>query len=334
MSCVPAILFIHRFVKQEWRIMKEDNNEYQNLNDIASFNNPPEYEQDVIFDRSSNDSNRSLLSDKKAIAVIISISLTAVAIVIGIWLSLFANSSKSNINAGEPSKKCVQLRTQVLSAKANLKKIISSQNVHDASEIKSSDFDADFDSVKDAVDDFQSSLNYANDDLKNDISDCPVGASSYDSPSVENKLSNQLDTLSKDADSLKKSSDNLLKTSRTSFGDQLLNLVKKARELVEKAKDLPILAVASKSLENAINDAGNALAKSSNNYQELRQSYQKIKAVISQYEDRIKKVSDRFLSRDGNGYPFDAPHPQDDQGGYIPMGRSQNSESSEQNDQE
>ena len=225
MSCVLAILFIHRFVKQEWRIMKEDNNEYQDLNDIDSFNNPPEYEQDVIFDRSSNDSNRSLLSDKKAIAVIISISLTAVAIVIGIWLSLFANSSKSNINAGEPSKKCVQLRTQVLSAKANLKKII------------------------------------------------------------------------------------------------------------EKAKDLPILAVASKSLENAIYDSGNALAKSSNNYQELRQSYQKIKAVISQYEDRIKKVSDRFLSRDGNGYPFDAPHPQDDQGGYIPMGRSQNSESSEQNDQ-
>lgn len=45
-------------------------------------------------------------------------------------------------------------------------------------------------------------------------------------------------------------------------------------------------------------------------------------------------MSDRFLSRDGNGYPFDAPHPQDDQGGYIPMGRSQNSESSEQNDQE
>ncbi|WP_422118814.1 hypothetical protein HXT25_06285 [Gardnerella sp. DNF00476] len=313
--------------------MKEDNNEYQDLNDIDSFNNPPEYEQDAIFDRSSNDSNRSLLSDKKAIAVIISISLTAVAIVIGIWLSLFAHSS-SNINAGEPSKKCVQLRTQVLSAKANLKKIISSQNVHDASEIKSSDFDAYFDSVKDAVDDFQSSLNYAKDDLKNDILDCPVGASSYDSPSVENKFSNQLDTLSKDADLLKKSSDNLLKTRRTAFGDQLLNLVKKARELVEKAKDLPILAVASKSLENAINDAGNALAKSSNNYQELRQSYQKIKAVISQYEDRIKKMSDRFLSRDGNGYPFDAPHPQDDQGGYIPMGRSQNSESSEQNDQE
>lgn len=313
--------------------MKEDNNEYQNLNDIDSFNNPPEYEQDAIFDRSSNDSNRSLLSDKKAIAVIISVSLIAVAIVIGIWLSLFAHSS-SNINAGEPSKKCVQLRTQVLSAKANLKKIISSQNVHDASEIKSSDFDADFDSVKDAVDDFQSSLNYAKDDLKNDILDCPVGASSYDSPSVENKFSNQLDTLSKDADLLKKSSDNLLKTRRTAFGDQLLNLVKKARELVEKAKDLPILAVASKSLENAINDAGNALAKSSNNYQELRQSYQKIKAVISQYEDRIKKMSDRFLSRDGNGYPFDAPHPQDDQGGYIPMGRSQNSESSEQNDQE
>lgn len=333
MSCVLAILFIHRFVKQEWRIMKEDNNEYQDLNDIDSFNNPPEYEQDAIFDRSSNDSNRSLLSDKKAIAVIISVSLIAVAIVIGIWLSLFAHSS-SNINAGEPSKKCVQLRTQVLSAKANLKKIISSQNVHDAYEIKSSDFDADFDSVKDAVDDFQSSLNYAKDDLKNDILDCPVGASSYDSPSVENKFSNQLDTLSKDADLLKKSSDNLLKTRRTAFGDQLLNLVKKARELVEKAKDLPILAVASKSLENAINDAGNALAKSSNNYQELRQSYQKIKAVISQYEDRIKKVSDRFLSRDGNGYPFDAPHPQDDQGGYIPMGRSQNSESSEQNDQE
>lgn len=313
--------------------MKEDNNEYQDLNDIDSFNNPPEYEQDAIFNRSSNDSNRSLLSDKKAIAVIISVSLIAVAIVIGIWLSLFAHSS-SNINAGEPSKKCVQLRTQVLSAKANLKKIISSQNVHDASEIKSSDFDADFDSVKDAVDDFQSSLNYAKDDLKNDILDCPVGASSYDSPSVENKFSNQLDTLSKDADLLKKSSDNLLKTRRTAFGDQLLNLVKKARELVEKAKDLPILAVASKSLENAINDAGNALAKSSNNYQELRQSYQKIKAVISQYEDRIKKMSDRFLSRDGNGYPFDAPHPQDDQGGYIPMGRSQNSESSEQNDQE
>lgn len=313
--------------------MKEDNNEYQDLNDIDSFNNPPEYEQDAIFDRSSNDSNRSLLSDKKAIAVIISVSLIAVAIVIGIWLSLFAHSS-SNINAGEPSKKCVQLRTQVLSAKANLKKIISSQNVHDASEIKSSDFDADFDSVKDAVDDFQSSLNYAKDDLKNDILDCQVGASSYDSPSVENKFSNQLDTLSKDADLLKKSSDNLLKTRRTAFGDQLLNLVKKARELVEKAKDLPILAVASKSLENAINDAGNALAKSSNNYQELRQSYQKIKAVISQYEDRIKKMSDRFLSRDGNGYPFDAPHPQDDQGGYIPMGRSQNSESSEQNDQE
>ena len=313
--------------------MKEDNNEYQDLNDIDSFNNPPEYEQDAIFDRSSNDSNRSLLSDKKAIAVIISVSLIAVAIVIGIWLSLFAHSS-SNINAGDPSKKCVQLRTQVLSAKANLKKIISSQNVHDASEIKSSDFDADFDSVKDAVDDFQSSLNYAKDDLKNDILDCPVGASSYDSPSVENKFSNQLDTLSKDADLLKKSSDNLLKTRRTAFGDQLLNLVKKARELVEKAKDLPILAVASKSLENAINDAGNALAKSSNNYQELRQSYQKIKAVISQYEDRIKKMSDRFLSRDGNGYPFDAPHPQDDQGGSIPMGRSQNSESSEQNDQE
>lgn len=182
--------------------MKEDNNEYQDLNDIDSFNNPPEYEQDAIFDRSSNDSNRSLLSDKKAIAVIISVSLIAVAIVIGIWLSLFAHSS-SNINAGEPSKKCVQLRTQVLSAKANLKKIISSQNVHDASEIKSSDFDADFDSVKDAVDDFQSSLNYAKDDLKNDILDCPVGASSYDSPSVENKFSNQLDTLSKDADLLK-----------------------------------------------------------------------------------------------------------------------------------
>lgn len=110
-------------------------------------------------------------------------------------------------------------------------------------------------------------------------------------------------------------------------------MLKKARELVEKAKNLPILAAASKSIENAANDAGNALAKSSNNYTELKQAYQKIKAVISQYEDRIKKVSDRFLSRDGNGYPFDAPHPKDDQGGYIPMGRSQNSESSEQNDQ-
>lgn len=316
--------------------MENSNNKYQeseDLDDIASFNNQDTYEPENIFGSSNNDSNNSLLSDKKAIAVIVCASLISIGVVAVLWFVLFANNSKPSLKANEPSKNCVQLRKKVINAKEELKKIVSSQDVKDASSIKAADFDEDFDAAKDAADDFETSLSYANDDLNDDIPSCPLGADSYDSTTVENKLSDKLDSLHKDANSVKTHAKNLLKTSRTAFGDQLLNLVKKARELVEKAKNLPILADASKSIENAINDAGNALAKSSNNYTELKQAYQKIKAVISQYEDRIKKVSDRFLSRDGNGYPFDAPHPKDDQGGYIPMGRSQNSESLEQNDQ-
>ncbi|EPI59122.1 hypothetical protein HMPREF1580_01052 [Gardnerella vaginalis JCP8070] len=316
--------------------MENSNNKYQeseDLDDIASFNNQDAYEPENIFGSSNNDSNNSLLSDKKAIAVIVCASLISIGVVAVLWFVLFANNSKPSLKANEPSKNCVQLRKKVINAKEELKKIVSSQDVKDASSIKAADFDEDFDAAKDAADDFETSLSYANDDLNDDIPSCPLGADSYDSTTVENKLSDKLDSLHKDANSVKTHAKNLLKTSRTAFGDQLLNLVKKARELVEKAKNLPILADASKSIENAINDAGNALAKSSNNYTELKQAYQKIKAVISQYEDKIKKVSDRFLSRDGNGYPFDAPHPKDDQGGYIPMGRSQNSDSSEQDNQ-
>lgn len=237
--------------------MENSNNKYQeseDLDDIASFNNQDEYEQENIFGSSNDDSNNSLLSDKKAIAVIVCVSLISIGVVAGLGFVLFANNSKTNLKASEPSKNCVQLRKKVINAKEELKKIVSSQDVKDASNIKAADFDEDFDAAKDAADDFESSLSYANDDLNDDIPACPLGADSYDSTRVENKLSDKLDSLRKDADSVKTHAKNLLKTSRTAFGDQLLNLVKKARELVEKAKNLPILADASKSIENAANE--------------------------------------------------------------------------------
>ena len=326
--------------------MEDNDDRYQTTSDLDSFSNPAQYEQENIFGSSDNDLNSSLLSDKKAIVAIICASLISIGVIVGLWFFLFANNAKPKLSISEPSKNCVQLRKKVISAKESLKKVISSQIVKNASNIKSSDFDDDFDIAKDAVDDFESSLNYANDDLNEDIPQCPVGADSYDSPTVENKLSDKLDSLRKDSKSVKQSAEHLIKTSRTAFSDQLLNLVKKARELVEKAKKSPILAVASQSLENAINDAGNALAKSSNNYKELKQSYQKIKAVIGQYEEKIKKIADSLLnrdanknenidtSRDGNGYPLDAPHNQDEDGGYEPMGRGENPESSQQNNQQ
>ncbi len=322
--------------------MRDQNNNYQNFNDLNSSNMPPEflpgdYDSESSFDQDNsqfdNDSNGSIFRDSKVITAIVAVLMVAIAIVAAVVFFLTTNKNKpSNNSVATPSKTCVQLRKKALHAQKGVIKSLSDDDVLQAINIKKTEFISDSDEAKDAFDDFESSLNYAKSDAKEKLPNCPVGADSENSPSVENKLSDKIDSFHQDRDALVKSAKAAIKASKSAVSNKLLKLVNQGQELIDKTKNVPIFGDAQSELEKVVDLARKALIKSNNNDDELKQCITDLQNALKDYLAKIKELSSDLANRDGNGYPLNAPHPKDDQGGYAPVGRSNNPESSNSGD--
>lgn len=278
--------------------------------------------------------NSSVSKNSKVVIAVVAVSIIVVAIVVAAVFFLTTNKNKPKSSVSAPSKTCIQMREKAVNAQKNLIKSLSDDDVIRAIDIKKVEFNSYSDEAKSAFEDFESSLNHVKSDSKEKIPNCPAGTDSDNSSYVENKLSDKVDSFNKNGEALVKSAKTALETGRKEISNKLLELVKQGQELIDKTKNVPIFGAAQADLEKVVDTAGKALAKSSNNSDELNQCITDLQNAIKDYLAKIKKINADFTNLDGNGYPLNAPHPKDDQGGYIPMGRSNNPESSNQSDKQ
>ncbi len=312
--------------------MNDQNSKYDNPEDMPPEFIPADYDKDTSENGSgyNDDFDNSLFGGKREIAAVVAVCVIAIAIVASIVFFLFTTNSNSakHDNVSEPTKNCVRLRKDLLSEQKNLQATLSSDDVSNAIEIKTYDFVVNSDEAKSAFDDFESSLNYVKTDLNEKIQNCPVGADSSNSPSVEDKFSGKIENFRQDNDSLKKSAYNAVKAAKSVISAKLVKLVSQGKDLIDKTKNIPVLSQAKDELQKIVDLANQALNNSNNNnIKEMKQCIDDLKKAFDQYLEKIKNLSSNFLNRDGNGYPLSSQHQKDDDGGYVPSGRDDNSDS-------
>lgn len=291
-----------------WMIMQDQNNSY-----------------------SGNSFNNSVSKNSKITIAAVSVAIIVVAIVVSTVFLITTNKNNPNNSVSAPSKICVKLQEKALNAQKSLVKALSDDDVISATSIKTSGLSSYSNETKKAFEYFESSLKDAKSHSKEKIPNCVVKDDSGNSASVENNLLDKIDSFNKNRDTLLTSAKKALKTGREEVSNKLLELVRKGQELIDKTKNVPIFGAAKAELKKVVDAAGKALIKSNNNSNELNKCVTDLRNALKGYLEKIKKFSENFTKLDGNGYPLNAPHPKDDQGGYIPMGRSQNPESSKNN---